>query len=172
MSVFAKATVVTESTRNSLPALKTVPAEPRSAVPSATRGMLCGPRSRTFRLPTNRPRPRRRILRWYGRPCLLRSPGRPTKRKGRCPDAMGDGKYTKNSQRVRRSYTAVNLIPVGEGPRDQGRSDDGEHHLIDEEDEDRDAWWRRTNRPDARPAGTRNGNCDHASPAPPEKTSE
>ena len=51
-SVFRKATAVTESTRNSLPALKPYQPNHRSPVPRATSGILCGPGSATRRLPT------------------------------------------------------------------------------------------------------------------------
>jgi len=51
-SVLRNATAVTESTRNSLPALKPYQPNQSRPVPSATSGMLWGPRSRTFRLPT------------------------------------------------------------------------------------------------------------------------
>ena len=50
-SVFKKATAVTESTRNSEPALKPNHPNHSSPVPSATIGTLWGPRSRTLRLP-------------------------------------------------------------------------------------------------------------------------
>ena len=52
MSVFRNAVPVTESTRISLPALKPYQPNHSSPVPSATSGMLCGPRSITRRLPT------------------------------------------------------------------------------------------------------------------------
>ena len=42
-SVLRKATAVTESTRNSLPALKPYQPNQSRPVPSATSGMLCGP---------------------------------------------------------------------------------------------------------------------------------
>ena len=51
-SVFTNATAVTESTRNSLPALKPYQPNQRRPVPSATSGMECGPLSATFRRPT------------------------------------------------------------------------------------------------------------------------
>src|SRR2546423_11353718 len=51
-SVFRKATAVTESTRNSLPALKPYQPNQSNPVPSATSGIECGPESATFRLPT------------------------------------------------------------------------------------------------------------------------
>ena len=51
-SVFTNATAVTESTRNSLPALNPYQPNQRSPVPSATSGMECGPLSATFRRPT------------------------------------------------------------------------------------------------------------------------
>src|SRR5262245_11488681 len=52
ISVLRNALAVTESTRNSLPALKPYHPNHRSPVPSATRGMECGPRSNERRLPT------------------------------------------------------------------------------------------------------------------------
>ena len=52
MSVFRKATAVTESTRNSLPALKPYQPNQSRPVPSATSGIECGPRSAILRLPT------------------------------------------------------------------------------------------------------------------------
>src|ERR1043166_5000656 len=42
-SVFKNATAVTESTRNSLPALKPYQPNQRRPVPKATRGIECGP---------------------------------------------------------------------------------------------------------------------------------
>ena len=51
-SVFRKATAVTESTRNSLPALNPYQPNQSRPVPSATSGMECGPWSVTLRLPT------------------------------------------------------------------------------------------------------------------------
>src|SRR6267154_5906548 len=51
-SVFRKATAVTESTRNSLPALNPYQPNHRRPVPSATSGIECGPASATLRLPT------------------------------------------------------------------------------------------------------------------------
>ena len=51
-SVFRNATAVTESTRNSLPALKPYQPNQSRPVPRATSGMLWGPRSATLRLPT------------------------------------------------------------------------------------------------------------------------
>jgi len=53
-SVLRKATAVTESTRNSLPALKPYQPNQRRPVPRATSGMECGSRSSTRRLPTKR----------------------------------------------------------------------------------------------------------------------
>src|SRR6266480_2826902 len=52
MSVLINATAVVESTRNSDPALKPYQPNQSKPVPSATSGMLCGPRSGTLRLPT------------------------------------------------------------------------------------------------------------------------
>src|SRR5229473_5046005 len=51
-SVFRKATAVTESTRNSLPALKPYQPNQSMPVPSATSGIECGPESAILRLPT------------------------------------------------------------------------------------------------------------------------
>src|SRR5205807_7979381 len=51
-SVFRNATAVTESTRNSLPALKPYHPNQSMPVPSATSGIECGPRSATLRRPT------------------------------------------------------------------------------------------------------------------------
>src|SRR2546421_9313288 len=51
-SVLRKATAVTESTRNSLPALKPYQPNQRRPVPKATRGIECGPASATLRRPT------------------------------------------------------------------------------------------------------------------------
>ena len=51
-SVFRKAVAVTESTANSLPALKPYHPNQSKPVPRATSGILCGPRSITRRLPT------------------------------------------------------------------------------------------------------------------------
>src|SRR5579863_1287115 len=51
-SVFKNAVAVTESTRISLPALNPYHPNHSRPVPSATRGILCGPRSRTLRFPT------------------------------------------------------------------------------------------------------------------------
>ena len=63
----------------------------------------------------------------------------PRSEKAVAPDAMGDGKIHEKQPKGQEDHISRKLDPVGEGPRDQGRSDDGEHHLIDEEDEDRDA---------------------------------
>src|SRR6266446_8265671 len=52
MSVLMNATAVVESTRNSLPALNPYQPNQSNPVPSATSGMLCGPRSTATRLPT------------------------------------------------------------------------------------------------------------------------
>src|SRR5215469_807870 len=51
-SVLTNATVVTESTRNSLPALKPYHPNQRRPVPRATNGIECGARSSTLRRPT------------------------------------------------------------------------------------------------------------------------
>src|SRR5260370_39551757 len=51
-SVLRKATAVTESTRNSLPALEPYHPNQRRPVPRATRGMLGGPAAHTRGLPT------------------------------------------------------------------------------------------------------------------------
>src|SRR5207237_10319418 len=51
-SVLRNATAVTESTRNSLPALKPYQPNQRRPVPSATNGIEWGPASATFLLPT------------------------------------------------------------------------------------------------------------------------
>src|SRR2546421_10999176 len=51
-SVLRKATAVTESTRNSLPALNPYQPNQSSPVPSATRGIECGPESAIFLRPT------------------------------------------------------------------------------------------------------------------------
>src|SRR6478672_1497183 len=51
-SVLRNASAVTESTRNSLPALKPYQPNQSKPVPRATSGIECGPESATLRLPT------------------------------------------------------------------------------------------------------------------------
>ena len=103
MSVLRKATAVTESTFDSLPALKPYQPNQSRPVPRATSGMLCGPRSDDIALPDVEHRSQRGDAGDVMHDDAAGEVQHAPLRKMPPPQTMWTkGKYTSNSQPVRK----------------------------------------------------------------------
>ncbi len=119
-SVLRNATAVTESTRNSLPALNPYHPNHKSPVPSATSGMLCSPLSSTFRLPTNKTDASRRDP----RDIVHHDPARkvlhaPLRQNPPAPHHVHKGEVHEQQPPRQEQHVRLERHPIRERPRDQ-----------------------------------------------------
>ena len=140
MSVFAKATRVTWSTFSSLPALKPYQPNHSRPVPRATSGMLWGPLSIDLTL-AHKQNGRQGGETGDGvdRGAAREVEHAPAREQPVAPDHVGEREIHEEHPQGEEDHVGPELDAVGEGAGDEGGGDDGEHHLVDEQQQHGDA---------------------------------
>ena len=124
-SVFRNATAVTESTRNSLPALKPYQPNQSRPVPSATSGMLCGPRSSArARADVEHRRQRRDAGDVVHHDAAGEVEHAPLLQDAAAPDHVHEGEVDEQQPEREEEHVGLEGHAVGEGAGDQRRRDD------------------------------------------------
>ena len=141
VSVFRNASAVIESTRSSLPALNPYHPNHSRPVPSATSGMLCGAAV------GDAPPPHIEHGGQRGDPgdgvhhdAAREVEHAPLLQQAAAPDHVDEGEVDEQQPANEEDQVGAEPHAVGERAGDQGRGDDGEHHLVREEHEVRNRW--------------------------------